>query len=134
MQQIILKYLIFSLFATTLPSGSVVSVFEIGNLVEHFQQHQNEANGYDFGQFLAEHYSENQHKESDAAHEKLPFHHHHQSDCCHFVAQTAVVLPPVFVNFIFERCAPAVSGKIVAHPHQAHSVHCAGKIWQPPKG
>jgi hypothetical protein len=127
-------FLIINLLASILPSNVVVSVFEFGNLIAHYQEHKNEAKEYSFLQFLEEHYNDEKHIASDPSHhEKLPFHHHHSDNCGHVALQLSVLLPPSEVSFFAFITPEIVSQKLIVQSPQCNASHFSGDIWQPPK-
>jgi hypothetical protein len=134
MQKYFSIFLIINILASTLPSSCVVAIFKIGNLISHFQEHKNESSNYNFREFLEEHYSENQHKEADhEKHKDLPFHHHHQNNCCHLAFQLPVLLPKNEVMCFVFTTHEIVTQKIIAQSPQCNASHYSGDIWQPPK-
>lgn len=66
---------VFILFLQTV-NVSVVDIFRIPELVEHYSEHQSEY-GDSLLSFISKHYGleKNAHQSEDPAHEDLPFHH-----------------------------------------------------------
>ncbi len=134
MKRHLLLFLILNLLFNVFPSYLTESLCKVGHLFEHYQQHRETGQEYNFLQFLYAHYGDDQHVAEDIVnHQNLPFHHHHQEDCCHSLAQSPIFLPQQPQHFCFPN-QPIVSCKLMADTQQWNSAQYAGDIWQPPKG
>jgi hypothetical protein len=132
MKKWLFSYLIFNLLAFSLPSSYILSIFKIGGLVSHFQEHVRIDPKMNFLSFLASHYLEKHHQEANQNdHEKLPF-HDHQGESLNFASQSLSLQPEHLSTFDFTKLiihTDIVVAEITTCPSSSYP----GDIWQPPK-
>lgn len=130
MNKWLLLYLVFNILAGTLPENYAISIFKLGNLVEHYHLHQDHSHEHSIFHFISTHYTDKHHEDDHESHKNLPFHHHH--DQPNPVNQVAFLLPMPCLILFFPKL-DIVSKQVIVRKQSVFPSHFAGDIWQPPK-
>lgn len=132
MKKWVIIYLLFNVVAFAMPTGYTISLFKLGALISHFQDHKHALDEISFLSFLASHYLEKKHHQDEHSdHDKLPFHDHH-NEGVNFASQTPS-LPPVSTSIFDSSKSIIQSDIVIAEITTCPSSSFAGDIWQPPK-
>jgi len=131
MTKVLLIYLILNTLAFSLPSSCVTSLLSIGHLVNHFHDHGHNDHHQRLLNFLAAHYLDRIHHESDHdEHGKLPFQHDHHEGLN--ITQSLSLLPPIVIGYNSSK--PLLHSTMTIKESQLWVSACyPGDIWQPPK-
>lgn len=132
MKKFLVIYLIFSFCASALPDSYTISLFQFGNLLSHFHDH-NTADHHMTGiSFLISHYFENHHHEHDHdKHHELPFNDQHNG-IINASAQLPFILPHHFPPVADSTCTNRDLA-IIVKSQPFHSGSYLDDIWQPPR-
>lgn len=98
----------------------------VPGLLKHYQKHRAENSALGFMDFLAMHYADAEHPESDGSHEDLPFSHHHKDH----LGVDHVYWTPVIVSEHFH--LPALQARacpLADYPLDGYRAHAL----QPPR-
>ncbi len=132
MNKWVILYLLFNVVAFAMPTGYTISLFKLGGLISHFQDHKHALDKISFFSFLASHYLEKKHHQDEHSdHEKLPFHDHH-NEGVNFASQTPS-LQPIFPSTLVTPKLIIQSDIEIAEISTFPSSAFHGDIWQPPK-
>lgn len=115
-----------------MPDSYTISIFKFGGLISHYYDHSQQDSECGFISFLAAHYLDKEHHESNhCEHEKLPFHDHH-SEVVNFAPQSPS-LPPVPPTTLNASKLMVQSAIVIAENTTCPTSSFRGDIWQPPK-
>lgn len=132
MNKWVILYLVFNVVAFAMPTGYTLSLFKLGGLISHFQDHRHALDEISFFSFLASHYLEKKHhQEGHSDHEKLPFHDHH-NEGVNFASQTPSLQPVSYSTFATANSI-IQSDIVISEVTTCPSSSFSGDIWQPPK-
>lgn len=132
MKKWVILYLVFNVVAFAMPTGYTLSLFKLGGLISHFQDHRHALDEISFFSFLASHYLEKKHhQEGHSDHEKLPFHDHH-NEGVNFASQTPSLQPVSYSTFATANSI-IQSDIVISEVTTCPSSSFSGDIWQPPK-
>lgn len=132
MKKWVILYLVFNVVAFAMPTGYTLSLFKLGDLISHFQDHKHALDEISFFSFLASHYLEKKnHQEGHSDHEKLPFHDHH-NEGVNFASQTPSLQPVSYSTFATANSI-IQSDIVISEVTTCPSSSFSGDIWQPPK-